>query len=856
MIRFIVFYRPPNFDMNSVAYMSILCEFINTYIKVNQSTCIIGDLNCPNINWMDESAPVDNVSNIFLDCCLANSLAQFVTEPTRNNNLLDIFLCNKSLIVNDCIVSSPFSSSDHNSLQITLILNHSSIPTDTHGCELYDITYFVSNFNWKNSKYDDLGIGIMQHDWYSLIGVIFNEDMLWSSFLHVLFSNIVDVIPHKNNRNHLHARYTDKPKGLLKRKRKLYPVDIKHNLKLKNSIHKKLRKNPSCEVLKSKYKLISKQCRNSIFKAELDIENNVINSNNLGKFYSYVNSKCCKKKSVGVIKSSDGTLLFNDVDKANALNTYFASVCIVDNSSLVLHMNCPKPNTVLETVTFNEEAIMSALKRLKPSTACGPDGVPQILFKKLYSYLASPLSLLLSAFFSIGKIPSVWKTAIVKPIYKKGLASDVSNYRPISLTCVGCKVFELVIKDVLIEYLSNNNIISAKQHGFLAKHSTMSNLIEAVNMWSNIVDSGNSVCLAYIDFAKAFDTVSHTKLLYKLQFYGISGMLLTIIEQFLTGRNQKTIVGNVLSNSVNITSGVPQGSILGPVLFTLFINDLVYSINPLCNPFLFADDLKLFVKVSVYADYNLLQDGLNKLFEWSTEWQLNISFSKCMLLCIGNFNPDADITIGNQKIPICNNVKDLGILVDNKLCFSDHVNHITSEAKKRAGLIYRSFLSKDRKMLCKAFTTYVRPLLEYCSPVWSPQGVTSIDKIESVQRQFTKRLPGCKKLSYINRLRLCNLETLEYRRLITDLCLVFKIVHGLVAIPFSSLFELNTYPTRGHGYKLVVPNSRTSKRQTFFSVRVVNIWNALNEEVLQARTVNSFKFRLKKLDLSKFLLIK
>jgi len=312
-----------------------------------------------------------------------------------------------------------------------------------------------------------------------------------------------------------------------------------------------------------------------------------------------------------------------------------------------------------------------------------------------------------------------------------------------------------------------------------------------------------------------------------------------------------------------MSSGVPQGSVLGPVLFIVYINDII-NIFSHCIPLLFADDLKLYIRVTKIDDFSILQDNLFALREWSNLWQLSIAYKKCSIFTLGKIVPTTEFCIdpnnsdNSENIPVTCSVTDLGVSFNNNLDFSCHLNTIVKSAHARANLIHRCFISKDADCLSHAFVSYVRPLLEYCSPIWSPSTVTEINLIEAVQKRFTKRLSGLSHLSYFNRLVVLNWTTLEIRRIHADLILCFKIVHGLVATDPSSIFSFNTcsISTRGHKFKLSVQRCNSSLRQNLFSIRVVPIWNDLPGHAVVSGSVDAFKKFLQFYDLTKYCKVK
>lgn len=325
---------------------------------------------------------------------------------------------------------------------------------------------------------------------------------------------------------------------------------------------------------------------------------------------------------------------------------------------------------------------------------------------------------------------------------------------------------------------------------------------------------------------------------------------------FLFNRFQSVKVGHRTSSFISVDSGVPQGSVLGPLLFLIYINDIVDVIGPNLTVKLFADDVKIYVSITDIISADLLQDGLSAISSWATEWQLKISISKCVALHLGRNNPMHNYVIDDVILPNVREARDLGVIVDSKLCFSAHFAHITAKAHQRAGLIMRCFKSRDPHLRFRAFCVYVRPLLEYCSSVWCPVYKTDIVKIEAVQRRFTKRLNSCTCLSYAERLKFLKAETLELRRLKQDMTYMYKMFHGLIDINVCEFFDVQTDSiTRGHNYKITKAICSNNARQFSFACRTVDCWNSLSKSTVNAQSVSVFKHCLLSTNFSKYLYI-
>ena len=343
----------------------------------------------------------------------------------------------------------------------------------------------------------------------------------------------------------------------------------------------------------------------------------------------------------------------------------------------------------------------------------------------------------------------------------------------------------------------------------------------------------------------------HSKITAKLASYGIGHKLLFWL--------QRVIVDNVLSKSIDITSGVVQGSVLGPMIFILFINDIVDCLDlKAANPTsccIFADDLKLYTLYESTSVTSSLSTTIQNIETWSNQWQLSINPEKSLLLQVGSTLQDRHkYLICNKLIPPSDSIRDLGITYNSKLNFLEYIDEIVSRAFQRIYLLFRSFVSGNISILTRAFITYVRPLVENCSYIWSPHQIHYIDKIERTQRYFTRRALKCVGLSYVDRLVILNLESLEIRRIKSDLKLCYKILNGLCDLEPAQFFTLAPVSsvTRGHNKKLIKPICHTNGQLNFFTNRVVNVWNSLPPDLVNAKSFSSFTTKLKSHDLTHF----
>ena len=419
-------------------------------------------------------------------------------------------------------------------------------------------------------------------DWLTIFSNCSTVDEYWLCFHEILINCFDMFVPtiECNSR-------------MAKQKRPKYSLYIRKCLN-KKALAWKLYSKFRTAKLKLKYNSLVTQCQIAIERFHAANEDHLIEGGNLGAFYKFVNSKTSTRAGVSPLVNSDGDLIYEDVKKAEILNTFFTSVFSKDNGIFPPQSQNSNPITPFTGVYCSPLLVEKSISKMKTSKSSGEDKLPMSVLKKLSRPIAIPLSLIFNLSLSTSTLPAHWKSAVVSPVFKKGSASDPSNYRPISLTSTSCKILESILKDNIIDHLLINGLLSKQQHGFLAKRSTITQLLDCCKDWMQNINRNSQTDIIYLDFAKAFDSVVHSKLLLKLERYGIDGLTLKWINAFLTNRTQKVKVGSYMSSSSIVTSGVPQGSVLGPVLFLIFMKDICNLPNFDANMILFADDVKLY----------------------------------------------------------------------------------------------------------------------------------------------------------------------------------------------------------------------------------------------------------------------
>ena len=564
-------------------------------------------------------------------------------------------------------------------------------------------------------------------------------------------------------------------------------------------------------------------------------------------FYNYVNSKVKGNTTFPDIINASGVNISDNVDKANEFNNFFCSVFTDENPESELADNERRGTAELVDIEFSCEDVGRILMNLKPDKSSGPDEVHPKVLKECAAELTYPLYVLFERSMQTGRVPAEWKIANVTPIHKKGIKSDVNNYRPISLTSTICKVMERIVRKNILNHMLDNNLISKVQHGFLPGRSCSTQLLEMLDKCTEILDKGGSVDIIYLDLAKAFDTVPHRRLLMKLRSYGVGGRVVDWLGDFLIGRQQRVMVNGDGSRWSPVTSGVPQGSVLGPILFVCYINDMPEVVKALL--YLYADDAKLMREVNEDTEVRYLQEDMGELQLWTDESLLRYNSAKCKVLHLGSRNMRGRYFVNvkeeAQELTPSDLEKDLGVWVDEGLKFDKHINKTVTRANQILGLINRTFSYKDINVIKKLYTSLVRPHLEYCNVVWSPRYKKDVQIIETVQKRATRMIRDIRDLPHEERLKRMQLPSMVYRRYRGDMIEVYKYLTGrnyMSREDFIPLAEDNT--RRGHSRKLLKRYCRTGLRQHFFSYRVVNGWNILPEDVVMAPTTNTFKNRI------------
>ncbi|CAM5083682.1 unnamed protein product [Natator depressus] len=448
-------------------------------------------------------------------------------------------------------------------------------------------------------------------------------------------------------------------------------------------------------ISKESYLAKVRTCRNKVRKAkshvELDLAKGI--KTNSKRFYSHINKKKTKKEEVRLLNTEDGVEVKDNLGMAQYLNKYFASVFNEANEELKDNGRTTNGNEDME-VDITTSEVEAKLEYLNGTKSGGPDNLHPRILKELAHEIASPLARIFNESVNSGVVPHDWRIANILPIFKKEKKSDMGNYRPVSLTSVVCKVLENILKEKVVKNIEVNGNWDKIQHGFTKGRSCQTNLISFFEKVTDFLDKGNAVDLIYLDFSKAFDMVPHGELLAKLEKMGINMKIERWIRNWLKGRLQRVTLKGELSGWREVTSGVLQGSVLGPILFNLFITDLgTKSGNVLMK---FADDTKLGGIANTEKDQDIIQQDQDDLVNWSNSNRMKFNSEKCKVMHLGINKKNFCYKLGTHHLEVTEEEKDLGILIDHRMTMSHQCDMTMKKANVVLGCIRRGISSRDR----------------------------------------------------------------------------------------------------------------------------------------------------------------
>jgi hypothetical protein len=698
-------------------------------------------------------------------------------------------------------------------------------------------------YQFKTTNFDEISYHLSKLNLLRIIEDIHDIDEAWNEWNSQVLKVVNEFIPKKKIKSNGNSPWID--------------GEILHKANIKERLRKIAKKSNKVHDW-DKYKQANNLLRNSIRnKYNLFIKNAFDElGSNPKRFWGLINTKSKHKKcNVPHEITYCGISTSDTKTKCDFFNQHFFKS--FNTNSYHLPDVTIFRNDNLSSINVSEADVLNVLINLDPSKAYNPDGIPTRVFKECANELYISLTALFNKSLRSGKIPLDWKRADVVPIFKKGDKGMVNNYRPISLLPVASKILERCIFNQINPIVKGD--IDVKQHGFMSQKSTVTNLIEFYENITYHYDNKKQTDVVYLDLSKAFDSVPHNLLILRLQTMGFNNMLLAWFRNYLSNRQQRVLLDGCCSGYIKVLSGVPQGSILGPMLFTYFINDMSKCLNNKDNNvFLYADDSKLYNIIRDVDDCIKLQHDLDKLTKWCSIWGLTFNAGKCKIM---SFTPSKKKLMYNYKINDAvlervNMFNDLGVWVQENLKRDKHVTESVKKANMRLGLVKRNLdsnTSTEVKQLC--YKSLVRPILEYGSTIWSDNSKKQLKLIEGVQRRATTYIVNDSNISYNDRLLVCGLLPLSYRREYLDAIFMYNNIHGLNICNMSCFVKFNTsnVNTRSAIDDLCIQSNRMYSRnyELFYVNRIRYIWNSIpyyirSEDLTDTGKNTCFKTNVKK----------
>lgn len=714
---------------NIEKFCSISCSNSN----INNSVVIMGDFNFPNISWVQDAdnnsiySPVNvssNIEEVIIYGLHSYGLSQWNGVTNFRGRILDLIFCNScdDVVLNKCDLPLLAIDLDHPALELLVNIDLSTT------LDSFPRMSEFSVFNFKKANYCALNVFLQSIDWDNKFRQCSNNcndlvDVLYD----VLFTGFQQFVPLAKRSLTSHPPW--------------YNRQLLHLKYLKNKAHKKYKrssklsdKSAYCSLRRSFSSKQSSLYRNYINDIQSDL------TRDPSKFWQFVNLKRKVSGYPSGMSYKDKTAISTQ-ETCDLFASFFESVYTV-HSTDDRSLPCFGLSSVLDIGSINLiiDDVLFGLNALDANKGSGPDHIPPLFLKNCSDELAKPLLFIFQKSLLLGQFPCRWKTSYITPVFKSGSRKNIENYRGIAILPTLGKLFESIVCNSITNDVKR--IVSINQHGFTSGRSTTTNLLEFSNIAIGVLESGAQVDVVYTDFSKAFDRVHHKFLVAKLSELGFHSSILQWLQSYLIGRYQYIKINGFNSSSFKVHSGVPQGSHLGPLLFNLFINDVV-NVFDSSKCLLYADDIKIFGAVRSVDDVSRIQLDIDRLTAWCDLNCLSLNVSKCKSVSYHRTrNPIiSSYNINDIVLDKLDGIKDLGVFFDHKLTFVRHIEIITSKAYSMLGFVMR---------ICNEFTcpkafkslyfAYVRSQLEYCSSIWFPYYDTHSARIESIQKKFLRYL--------------------------------------------------------------------------------------------------------------------
>ena len=815
-------YRPPN---SGIEFWDVLQSQLDRVKHSSiRNVILLGDLN----------ADPGTITGRYLKTFVAqNHMFLHIDKPTRftsnTQTCLDQIISNMPFLLRNVLVEAPIGKSDH-----CVIMAELGLRVEKRNC------YQRKIWNYNRADYDKFRTELENHNWDNC----FSSDCVETSckqWTHDFLSIAEKCIPNKT----VTIRPNDLP---------WYNSSLRKLKKYSDRSHAHARKHYTPSSWEN-YRRNRNKYFNELHAAEQDYYNKLAvnlkedNKSNPKHWRKTVKFFLGRNSDCELPPIYDGNQYhFTNTDKAEAFNNFFLKNTMLDTQNSSLPDITETPNRILSSINATEKDVIDILKSLDVNKATGPDKISAKMLREASTAIAKPLTRLINMSLNKMVFPDEWKLANVLPLYKKNDKTSVNNYRPISLLSCVSKVMERVVFKYTFNYIRDQGLLSSFQSGFTPGDSTTNQLLHVYHLLCEALDHKKEVRLVFCDISKAFDRVWHDGLLHKLEKIGITGKLLLWFGSYLTNRRQRVTIGNATSHTGTISAGVPQGSVLGPLLFLIFINDIVENIG--CNIRLFADDTTLFIDFHDEATgTNMINRDLLAIKRWADKWLVSFCPQKTesMLVTLKN-NRDTSLPIyfGDSTIHEVDSHKHLGITLSKNLSWGDHVQDIVTKAGKRVDILAFLMYRLDRNTLEIIYKTFIRPILEYGDVLLCNMTEEQSQMIEQVNKRAGSIISGAIRGTSSNVIyNELGWATMESRRKSHRLVTFHKIINGKTpdylrnCLP-QRVRDTTSYSLRDADNLVTMPTRIEIYYKSFFPATVRD-WNALSPNV--RNIVDHEKFR-------------
>ena len=820
---------------------------VNNYLRKLASSrkykkhCLIGDLNLSNTSWPEGDTNVE-LERGFVDLFNDLGFEQLIDRPTHERGkVLDLLLTNVPRLVSNVNILSKneVCSSDHFGITFNLGEVKRTSPPKR------------KLFNFKRANWDSLNSDLKRANWDRILYMC-DAQTAWYRFKGILLDLCKTHIPTVTSKAKLQPPWFDSETHSLCREKERLRSRYKETKSASDYA-----KFSSC---RKRFKELVQEKMASNFDDEDDPA--IVSK----KFWSHVKSSSVSARIPETV-SYNGKFRNNPQDQSELFNTYFADQFSTPSS---YNINIDFSTEYDDDMHFTHRDVRKLLRKMNSNKAPGPDGIHGKILKNCAEGICYPLTKNFKISYNTGQIPNEWKLANVVPVHKKGSKLTTENYRPISLTCLVMKIFESLVRDELMKKCQN--LITDKQHGFLPQRSCTTQLVPFSDSLALSLNDASRTDVVYFDFAKAFDSVNHDIILGKLKSnFNINGKLLKFMVNYLQDRQQRVVIGGHYSTDRVVTSGVPQGSILGPLLFVLFINDMPDVVSEGTNLLLYADETKIWRRISDWNDHVILQNDILSLFNWSRLNLMTFHPHKCKVLSVTlqhstfvhdivfpfhSFHYCLDGT-DRSMLEYVTTEKDLGVEISNRFSWCQHVSALYNKASSRLGLTRRvcHFVNcKVQKRIL--YLALVRSLFEHVSVIWHPSG-PQVSNLERIQKRGVKWILGeedhhYSDYEYTKRLVDLKIMPLSSKFIFTDLILFHQIFYELSVIQMPDYITRVTDDDIGRlrsshldalSLKCSVESTLEVFRQCFF-FRTFSKWNNLDLSIRSLTDPSEFRSAL------------